>query len=590
MNKFEKALMLINERQNKDIYFSKYLKIKDRESSKVIPFVINSSQAKLKDIIDEWDKGTKKQTLFVVILKARRQGFSTYVEGDFFVRIKHEKGKTAMVISYDEESAKTVNKMTNTFYEHLPHDAKPMRRPSRGRGLILENPKFDFSLPIDENTNNPGLQSEFLIETAGNPNAGSGYNINYLHISELSKFSGDIEVTMTSLLQAVPNEDSIVIIESTAKGYNYFKDVWDDANAYDYVDGNRVKRNDFIPLFIPWFEDKKSTMKYDFFKLTNFDHETWGNELELKELFNLTYDQLTWRRWCIKNKCHLSLDNFHQEYPSTPEESFISTGSPIFDNRKIEARIEKLRNFFKITKYRTGRFEYELNVDKSVNDETIKFVDDVNGIIRIYEEPTAGHPYAIGGDTSGEGSDFFAAHVINNSNGRQVAVYHCVVNSDLFAYQMYCLGRYYNDALIAIEMNFDPHPIKVLQELMYPMIYRRESVDRIQEDIQEKYGFRTDRFTRPIIINNLISIVRDSIEFLYDIETLQEMLTFAKDKSGKPSALPGKHDDYVMSLAITYYCRRQMYSDIPVEEQYKDPKDNWKHEYSEKKSEGFNWL
>lgn len=597
MNQLEKAkkaklvelLAKVALREDKAEYFKKYLKIKDRDSSKIIPFVINDSQKKLKAIIDKWDNGTDKRTLFIIILKARRHGFSTYVEADYFTRIKHEKNKVAMIISYDDPSSNEINKMTDLFYKYLPQEHKPLRRASRGNGLKLENPKYDFSREISS-TNDPGLQSEFLIETAGNPNAASGYNINYLHISELAKWSGDIKTTMTSMLPAIPLYNSIVIVESTAKGYNYFKDLWDESNAYDNVDGKKVKRNDFIPLFIPWFDDKKCILPYTGFQLTRHDHPMWGNEYEIFQIHKVSYEQLEWRRWCIRKLG--SLEEFHQEFPATPEEAFIATGSSVFNNAIVENRITKLREYYKTHTFRTGRFQYEQNVDKTIKDKTIKFIDDVNGMIKIFIEPENGKPYVIGGDTAGEGSDYFAAHCIDNSNGLQVATYHTIVDSDLFAYQMYCLGKYYNNAMLIIEMNFDPHPIKKLQELYYWNIFRREEQDNIQEHLQSKYGFRTDRFTRPIIINNLIAIVRDYIRFFNDIETLQEMLTFIKDKTGKPCAAPGKNDDYVMSAAIAYHGRKQMWSEISVEEQQSDPKDSWHSEYEDRESTGkdFKWL
>jgi len=578
------AIATLKERENNEIFFEKYFKIRDRETAEIIPFKINSSQRKLKNIIEEWEKG-EKNTLFVVILKARRRGFSTYVEADFFKRIMHEKNRMAMVISYDDDSANNINDMANLFYQYLPAHMKPERRASRGNGIILENPKYDPSLETSEK-NMPGLQSQYLIETSNNVNAGSSYNLHYVHISELGKWKGDVKTTMTSLLQAVPNKNSIVIIESTAKGYNYFKEVWDEANAYiTDEDGKRRKKNTYIPLFIPWFEDEGYIRKYTFFKLTNYDSKQWGNELELKNRYNLTYDQLEWRRWCIMEKCQGDLNTFHQEYPSSPEEAFLSTGTPVFDNAKVECRKENLKKYYAMKPPVRGAFEYKLNTDRTIDDSTIKFIPDEHGIITIYKEPESGKPYVIGADTAGEGSNYFAAHCLDNTNGMQVAVYHCQMNSDLFACQMYCLGKYYNDAMLAIEMNYDYAPLQKLTEyLMYWNIYRREVVDNIEETTQMKYGFRTTTITRPLIISNLVATVRESIETFNDVDTLLEMLEFAKDKNGIPCANPGKSDDLVMAAAIAHYCRKQMWTTVEppkeaqeeLDEDDKDAdEDNW---------------
>ncbi len=569
--KFAELVGKVNVREDKAEYFKKYLKIKDRDSTKIIPFTINDSQKELKAIIDKWDKGTDKRTLFIIILKARRHGFSTYVEADYFTRIKHEKNKVAMIISYDDPSSNEINKMTDIFYRHLPQGHKPLRRASRGNGLKLENPKFDFLLPISPD-NDPGLQSEFLIETAGNPNAASGYNINYLHISELAKWSGDIKATMTSMLPAIPLYNSIVIVESTAKGYNYFKELWDNSNEYNNVNGKRVKKNDYIPLFIPWFDDNRCVLPYTGFELTRRNHPMWGNEFEIFKTHKVSYEQLEWRRWCIRKL--ETLEEFQQEFPASPEEAFIATGSSVFNNGKVKARLDHLREYYKNKldedgkpKFTTGEFEFKWKVDRTIDDSTIKFIPDEHGIIMIYEEPKQSYPYFIGGDTAGEGSNYFAAHVIDNSTGKEVATYHCQHDSDLFAYQMYCLGIYYNEAMIAIEMNFDPSPINRLQDLFYWNLYTREVYDSTEDKPTKKVGFQTNSRTRELVISRLIEVVRDNIEWISDIETLKEMLEFVKSKTGKKEANAGKQDDLVISLAITYGCADQMWTSVEVIEE-----------------------
>ena len=97
--------------------------------------------------------------------------------------------------------------------------------------------------------------------------------------------------------------NSICIIESTPNGYNKFKDMWDDA-----VNGD----SDFIPLFVGWNENPDYSLPYSGFELT-------PEEEELKTTYNLTLDQLEWRRRTIRNKCNNDINQFHQEYPICPE-------------------------------------------------------------------------------------------------------------------------------------------------------------------------------------------------------------------------------------------------------------------------------
>jgi hypothetical protein len=54
-----------------------------------------------------------------------------------------------------------------------------------------------------------------------------------------------------------------------------------------------------------------------------------------------------------------------------------------------------------------------------------------------------------------------------------------------------------------------------------------------------------------LIIERAITNVEESIENYNDIETLNEMLTFIKDKDGRYDAESGKHDDLLFSDMIS---------------------------------------
>ncbi|MGN1032569.1 MAG: hypothetical protein ACI4PU_03845, partial [Intestinibacter sp.] len=113
-------------------------------------------------------------------------------------------------------------------------------------------------------------------------------------------------------------------------------------------------------------------------------------------------------------------------------------------------------------------------------------------------------------------------------------------------------------ALIGIESNFDSFPIRELQRLGYMNQYIREEEDTYTGRLTKKFGFRTDRNSRPRIISELIQIVRDSTNQLNDRDTLEEMLTFVRNEKGRPEAQEGAHDDLVMGLAIAYDIKDQV--------------------------------
>lgn len=188
------------------------------------------------------------------------------------------------------------------------------------------------------------------------------------------------------------------------------------------------------------------------------------------------------------------------------------------------------------------------------------------GEIRIWAEPVPGRPYVLGGDTAGEGSDFFTAYVLDNVTGRQVAALRRQYSEPEYVRQIFALGRYYNDALAALETNFSTYPVMKLAELGYPRQYDREREDTYTRQLHHSYGFRTDRFTRPRAVAGLVEIFSAHPDWFCDRELLGEMLSFCYNEDHRPEALAGKHDDLVMAAAIAYAVRHQQrMTDLPPE-------------------------
>jgi phage terminase large subunit len=228
------------------------------------------------------------------------------------------------------------------------------------------------------------------------------------------------------------------------------------------------------------------------------------------------------------------------------------TGGTFFDGEKVSRRIEELRNS---KPEKRGQFEYDYD---GLHITNIRWVNDPSGYVTIYRDVEERVPYVIGGDTAGEGSDWNVAQVINNITGEQVAILRINYDEDLFARQEYCLGAYYNTALIGNESNFSTHPTKELERLQYGRHYIREqSPDAYTGKLTDRFGFVTRQNNRMDMLGNLRSIVREQPELINDTTTLYEMSTFIKNEKGKPEAADGMHDDCVISLAITHQIRGQ---------------------------------
>lgn len=231
-------------------------------------------------------------------------------------------------------------------------------------------------------------------------------------------------------------------------------------------------------------------------------------------------------------------------------------GKTVFDARKIQERLKLVPRALK-----TGYFEYDYD---GLTISNIKWVNDRNGYINIYQVPNVPKmtKYCIGGDTAGEGSDFFTAHVLDARTGEQVATLKHQFDADQYTKQMYCLGKYYKDALIGIEANFDSFPLMELQRLGYNNQYVRESVDTYTGKTEKRFGFKTTSLTRPTIISRLIEVVREHTNTINDKDTLEELLTIVRNEKGRIEAPEGGHDDQMMGLAIAHHIREQVVFNI----------------------------
>ena len=503
-------------------YIENCLKIKTK-SGTVVPFRLNDAQRKLYAVAKRQQDAGKPVRL--IILKARQLGFSTLTEGLIFHACATRKNVNALIVAHREDATANLFRMSKLFYDELPAPVKPMLRASNAQELVFENP----SKLRSEREARPGLRSRIRCATAGGRGIGRSDTLQCVHLSEYAFWPDGADgkaSTLAGILQAVPSlPGTMVVIESTANGFEDFKERWDAAVAGE---------NDFEPVFFAWFENPDYSMPV-------VPGTEWTpEERDLKAAYQLTDEQLQWRRWCIANNCGGSLDMFRQEYPASPGEAFLHSGTGVFDNEQIVLRLERMPS-------PAGRGEFTDG----------EWTESETGAITLYELPEEGVPYVLGGDTAGEGSDYFTAIVIDNVTGRIAAKLRQKYSEPEYVRQIDALGRFYNDALVAIETNFSTYPVMKLQEMEYPNQYSREREDTYTRQMRKSYGFRTDRQSRPRAIANLVEVFSSHPEWFTDRELLEEMLTFCYNEDHRPEALAGKHDDLVMGAAITYAVRHQ---------------------------------
>ena len=504
--------------------------------SEVVRLVPNEAQIKLLRVIaDMWNAGIP---IRIIILKARQMGFSTIIEAFIFVVTMFQPHQKAVIVADCEENASSLFEMSKQYYEYFEEGILPTLK--RSNKLIIETAKTKSSIRI-------------LCASA---KTGRSKSLQFLHLSELA-FWDDTEATLTSLLRTVKatNKKSAIFIESTANGFNAFKNRWDKAVAGD---------SPYTPLFFAWFEKKSYRLPYD-------GHPLSPEEIALKEKYGLDNDQLQWRRYQIADMDG-DINRFHQEYPSCPEEAFISTGNSVFPNELLAAQKGKVPKRAPKRGYFTYHYAYSRD-GSEVKITDIKWVDDPYGEISILMEPLKGFPYVLGGDPANGGADSFAGVVIDSLTNKVCAVYEKVaVDPDLYAFQLYCLGKYYNTALIGTEVNIAPQVMTLLAKCNYPKLYMREKEDTVTGGITMAYGVRTTTVTKPIMVGLGKAAVRENPSILTHYGLICEMETFVvvdtasqKNTLTTTRAVEGQHDDLVMAFLIALYIKSQSDYEIAVE-------------------------
>ena len=513
----------------------------DKEK-KVVPFFLNEVQHEFINIlnkaIEDYEQGLIT-SISLLVLKGRQQGFTTLITAYQLA---------ATITRHNFEGLTLADKSSNTeaifqnkakfMYNRLPEMIKPTEKYNSKRQLLFDK-----------------LNSSWSVDTA-TKEVGRSRTINFFHGSECAFWKDGISKIQASLGETF-TRNAIKIYETTANGFNDYREMW--------------KSGQHINCFFEWWKTREYRLNFE----TKNMRTKFLNDIDRKKGIWI-YDRLRWLRdekvldenqlyWYYKKyQGYIDKEVIKQEYPCTPDEAFIASGKCYFNTETVIKRIDQLEHQENNGILDVGYFKYDLvvknNKKKIIN---IRWISDKGGFIKIYKKPNKGVPYVLGGDTAGDGSDNFTGVVIDNTNGKTVAVLKHEKDETFYTRQMYCLGIYYNTALIGIETNFSTYPNKVLEEeYEYPNLYVREKEDDYTGKLEKRYGFRTDRNTRPLILAELQRIINEEPESITDIEIFKEALTFVKNEKGRPEAQEGSHDDLVMGTAITYYIRDQQKTSV----------------------------
>jgi len=491
------------------------------KNKQVVPFILNPVQNEVIMSITGRD----------IYLKARQEGVSALVLAIMAVDFLMAPYSNSLTVAQEDFMVVKLFERVKFYLDSFVKRQKQRYGDSYELPLMYNNRK---------ELKNADNGATFYVGSANSGDLGRSDTLTNVHFSEAAKYKNFKDIYKSASQAGTPK---LIFIESTANGTgNLYHTMWT---------GAEEKSNGYRPHFFGWDKNPEYSLHMP------EDEALTSEEQDLMVRFSLTKDQLMWRRQKMKE-----FDNendFREEYPLTPHEAFVSSGSPVFNIRSLEW--------------------YETNKDAIVEPKAIGRLlgfktpvleENPRGYISIWKLPQKGEQYVIGADTS-EGKpdgDFSCAQVINRKTFEQVAEWHGKVDPDLFGRELFKLGVYYNEAVIAPERN--NHGIATIMSLRdtdYPNLWVRERIGEMTEKLMPEFGWVTDMKSKAEMIGYGQEFIRNKLGLIHSKMLLKELFDYHFDEKGHANAVPGSFDDRVIAFLIAcVLCNR-----VPLEAESSNP-------------------
>ena len=535
--------------------------ILDKESSGIIPFKLNRAQRIVLARLEKMREDGKPMRL--ILLKARQWGGSTMIQIYIgWLQLCHYENWHSTIVSGQDDQASKIRSMYTTLldkyplgeYKFTPHERSSKNRIIKERGCIQCVASYESY---------EGIRSQ---------------DLRCIHLSELGTWHTTPSKSPEALIAAVsgaqlPMAGTISIYESTAQGEgNFFHRFWEKVESGE--------NNSFEGEFVAWFDNP-----FDVIPFKNVEEKRGLveslNEDEIKMLeLGATLEGINWYRFRSDEIVSEGQSLMKQENPSTPMEAFQSTGSPVFAIdyiNNLKPSIEEPKEIG------------EISADSMTGEETfsnIIFSPINKGNLSIWNrpnDPPIDHGYVMSGiryvvpmDVGGTSnqSDYTSIGVIDRywmaadpdyGKPEVVAHWHGHLDPDLVAWKAAQIAHWYNYGLLIPEVNVyqsryqkheGTHIFTVIDEIVdyYENIYLRQNqIDNPYPTKHSKYGFLTDKRTRPMIIDNYRKMLREQGYTEKNHKALKEARYFELKPDGKSGAADGQHDDILMERMIGLY-------------------------------------
>ena len=542
--------------------------IMDKLSGREVRFILNKPQLKILNIIN----GDLFNNIPVraILLKSRQYGGSTLIDQwEGWIQLFHRVNWNSVIATHEQDASRTIRKMYALMAEHHPKDI------------------CDVQLRSFEGSPNkkivPSRGCTIAIACIKNPESLRSSDIKLAHLSEVGLWQDNPAIKgddlAQSIIASVPNIPfTAIILESTAKGIgNYFYRTWKLAEQ---------GKSAFKPIFVAWFEIPIYWKKFaDEQEKINFIGTLTPEEWDRWEL-GATLEGLNWYR----EKLAEMPNEFRmkQEFPSTPQEAFSTTGRYVHN----AADIDFLRAGCSDPKY-VGTLLATMQYGKEAIDSSLHFVPDANGDLYLWAMPdkerNVSNRYIVTMDIGGrsDDADWTVISVIDRYPLMFGGVEECIgtwrfhLDQDLAVWRAVQLAKFFNDALLVVEFNSldtkgseGDHTFTILDSIVefYNNLYYRDDPTKVREGVAPHYGWYTGRSQKMAIVSHMQHLLRDKQVIVRDMRLLDECAWFEqKEKRDTYGAVDGEHDDIYMSYGIGLYVSSKW--DMPKEHEMYERKE-----------------
>lgn len=531
---------------NRATEFLSRLPIRDKLSQRLIPFVLNPSQRKVHAAIAA--QHTRNRPMRAVILKARRQGISTYTDALMAVHCASKSGVNSLITTHDFKSSKELFKTPKTLVSESLEGQKTLK------SILNLSAMTQHKITFPHATGDSYLS----IATAGNVEGGRGMSLTDLHCSEAAFYPGS--GTFAALLPTVPrSEDTLVAVETTANGRTGIGEVF-----FEFWNASVRGDTEFAAIFLSWLIDP-----------TCVDHDhpvpdapkDDDERLLMVEGVNIdghlvkaTLPQIAWRRMTIDSPaCRGYVEIFDQEFPVTPDVAFISTGEPAFTREEMAMA----RNSLLPSK----RVEIAAEVGGDARHIYCKPHD--SSPVLQWEPPQKDHRYYFGVDAArGKDEGDFAAIVgIDGNTGHQVLRYSQRVDPEYLARLCYYIGTYYNRGMLCIELTGNLGlwcQSRLRDYFHYPNLYKWRGTrdDKVSPGYSSgkrggSYGWETTYRSRERLLITFRESIIHRMCTVRDEEVVRQMDVATRKDSWERWEIAYGHDDVLMAFMLANIARSE---------------------------------